>query len=254
MRYQKIESQIWNDEKFSALSPENQRLFFYLLTSPHNNLIGYYCLKEGYACEDLKATPDEFRKGMAMLMAMGLIMYDEKAQVVLVNNFLKHNPISAPNQKKAFVKEILALPKNNLYQAFASINQRLIDGLPDDHKDALSDAHKEPLVTNQLQSSINNKSITKQLQGLKPEKPEKANGNINSLTETAKEKDSAMEGEGLLEEERVERMKKYYESLSPKEKQNFQYTAKGMASHPNPSREELRMLMVKLYEGAYLNQ
>ena len=80
------------------------------------------------------------------------------------------------------------------------------------------------------------------------------NGNINFSIETAKAKDSAREGGRLSEAERVERMRKYFESLSPKERQSFAYTAKGRAEHPDPSKDEMRMLMVELYEEAYLNQ
>jgi hypothetical protein len=116
MRYQKIHSQIWNDEKFIQLTPQQQRLFFYILTCPHGNLIGLYVLKEGYAREDLKSFGKDFRKDLTKLIDLGLIEYDNSVSVVFIKNFLKHNPITNPNQVKAADKTIKELPKTYLIQ------------------------------------------------------------------------------------------------------------------------------------------
>jgi len=45
MRYQNIECKIWNDEKFTKLTPMQQRLFLYFLTCPHGNFLGIFVLK-----------------------------------------------------------------------------------------------------------------------------------------------------------------------------------------------------------------
>ena len=64
MRYQKIESRIWNDERFVQLTPMQQRLFLYILTSPHGNLIGIYVLKKGYIIEDLKVLSKDLERDL----------------------------------------------------------------------------------------------------------------------------------------------------------------------------------------------
>lgn len=133
MRYQKIESRIWNDEKFTQLSPMEQRLFFYVLTSPHGNIIGLYVLKEGYACEDLKCLPKDFRKGIKILSESKLIEYDQQVAVVWIKNFLKHNPITNPNQVIAAKRILEELPKTNLIKnlkgLIKGIDEELIEGL-----------------------------------------------------------------------------------------------------------------------------
>jgi hypothetical protein len=118
MRYQKIESKIWNDEKFIALTPMQQRLFFYVLTSPHNNLVGMYVLKAGYACEDLNISNKDFGKDLKALCDSELIQYDKTLKVLFIVNFLRHNPITNPNQKKAAVKLLNNLPRTQLIQVF----------------------------------------------------------------------------------------------------------------------------------------
>lgn len=140
MRYQKIHSQIWNDEKFIKLTPSQQRLFFYLLTCPHGNILGLYVLKEGYACEDLKSFPKDFRKDLAKLIEMGLIEYDFNVSVVFIKNFLKHNPITNPNQIKAVIKLIKELPKTQLIQRLKG----LIKGLPEGLLEGLSEGLSKP--------------------------------------------------------------------------------------------------------------
>lgn len=141
MRYQKIESHIWNDEKFIALTAFQQRLFFYILTSPHNNLLGLYVLKQGYACEDLKSLPKDFQKDLRKLCESGLVRYDWELQVVWIPKFLKHNPITNPNQKKAALKIIGKLPKTFLIKALVSTLSWLTEGLPK----GLPEAPKEGL-------------------------------------------------------------------------------------------------------------
>lgn len=173
MRYQKIESKIWNDEKFILLSPSEQRLFFYVLTSPHNNILGLYVLKSGYAAEDLKSLPKDFTKDLRKLCESGIIDYDENLQVVWVKNFLKHNPITNPNQKKALVRELGALPKSYLLRAFVEKNESLIKGLPEGLKkelaEGLSEVLSKPYTYTDSYSDTKKKEKVKRKNDEKPE-------------------------------------------------------------------------------------
>lgn len=129
MRYQKIYTQIWNDEKFVELSPAEQRFFLYLLTAPSSNLIGIYVLKEGYACDDLKCLQKDFQRLLSEVLQKGLVSYDEKHKVILIKKYLKHNPLTNPNQVKAAVKIVSSLPKSHLLQEFKGILKSIIEGL-----------------------------------------------------------------------------------------------------------------------------
>jgi len=121
MRYQKIHSQIWNDEKFTALTPAQQRLFLYILTCPHGNIIGVFVLKPGYIRDDLQYSPKDLNKDLKELVETGLIEYDFSTSVILIKKFLKHNPLTNPNQIKAANKMLKELPKTHLIHKFIEV-------------------------------------------------------------------------------------------------------------------------------------
>lgn len=129
MRYQKIYTQVWNDEKFVELSPAAQRFFLYLLTAPSSNLIGIYILKEGYACDDLKCSQKDFQKLLAEVLQKELISYDKKHKVVFIKNFLKFNPLTNGNQVKGAIKILKSLPKTFLFQDLKVLIEGLSEGL-----------------------------------------------------------------------------------------------------------------------------
>ena len=136
MRYTKIHTQIWNDEKFIKLSSSQQRLFLYILTSPHSNLIGFYVLKKTYIQGDLEVLPKDLAKDLAKLCLEGLISYDDTLQVVLIHNWMKHNPITNPNQRVSAKKIVSELPKTYLFEQFKvlceGLNEVLVKSLPKD--------------------------------------------------------------------------------------------------------------------------
>lgn len=138
MRYQKIFSQIWNDEKFIQLTPEQQRLWFYILTCPHGNITGCYVLKPAYACGDLGIDPKDFQKDLAKLLEMDFVKYDFNTSLILIINFLKHNPITNPNQVKAAAKMIRELPKSPIIAGLKGLIKGLPEGLTEGLPEGLS--------------------------------------------------------------------------------------------------------------------
>lgn len=112
MKYRKIETELWGDEKFRNLSKDAQYLFFYLLTSPHSNSLGIFKLPQFYVAGDTKLLPERLPELFAELFAIQLVEYDEKTSVVWIKNFLRHNPIQNQNQAKYAEKCIKNTPKN----------------------------------------------------------------------------------------------------------------------------------------------
>jgi hypothetical protein len=115
LRYQRIFTSIWQDEKVLQLSEDGRVLFLYILTSPHSNSLGLYVLLKQYILGDLGWDNKRLDKPFAELISQGLIDYDEKNRLILVENHLKHNPIANLNQVKANVKLTLRMPKSHLY-------------------------------------------------------------------------------------------------------------------------------------------
>lgn len=116
--YTRVESRFWRDEKMRAVSDDARYLMLYLLTSPHRNILGFYFLPEPYACFDLGWTQEQFRERLGELLRNGLVKYDETAHVVLIVNFLKHNPLENHNQVKSAIQKLDEIPKTPLLKDF----------------------------------------------------------------------------------------------------------------------------------------
>lgn len=122
--YSRIERKIWNSLTFKRLSEDGQRLWLYLLSCPHGNIIGLFVLKAGYVMEDLEWNRKRFDKVFSEVLTVplsngqgkGLVSYDEENKMILIKNFLEHNPITNPNQIKAAIKKVTDLPVSYLFQ------------------------------------------------------------------------------------------------------------------------------------------
>jgi hypothetical protein len=114
MRYQKLHSQIWHDEKFPLLSDQGKLLFIYLLSSPHSNSIGLYVIPKPYIVADLNWTTQQLNKPFLELLDKELIKYDETVKLLIIPNHLKHNPLENQNQTKAAIKIVQTLPKTSI--------------------------------------------------------------------------------------------------------------------------------------------
>lgn len=123
--YTRVESRFWQDEKMRAVSDDARHLMLYLLTSPHRNIIGFYFLPLPYACFDLGWDEKRFTKALQELLSEGLIRYDKQVFVVLVKNYLKHNPLENPNQVKSAIEKIKEIPETPLFQDFLEIVKQL---------------------------------------------------------------------------------------------------------------------------------
>lgn len=123
MRYQRIFTSIWQDEKFLTLSEDGKLLFLYVLTSPHSNSLGLYVLPSAYILGDLGWDKKRLAKPFVELLGKGLVAYDESTRLIMIQNHLKHNPVENENQAKANAKLILKMPKSQL---FAHVISKLI--------------------------------------------------------------------------------------------------------------------------------
>lgn len=186
MRYQKIESRIWNDEKFIQLTPLQQRLFLYILTCPHGNLIGVFVLKSGYVCEDLQVLPKDFQKDLLKIIEVGLVEYDEKVQVVWIKNFLRHNPITNPNQIKSARKTIIELPKSKIIQRFISQNEVLFEGLSEGLNEVLSKPEAEAETEAYTEAETETKEKREGADTDKPSRPRASKMSDEEWIETLK--------------------------------------------------------------------
>lgn len=118
MRYAAIQTKIWADNGFRGLSRAAQYLWLYLLSSPHSNLIGYYWLPVAYIQHDTGLLTTEIEDALQELYVCNMILYDGRADVVLLKNYLRHNPLRSPKQLTSAIKTARLIPSSSLLGEF----------------------------------------------------------------------------------------------------------------------------------------
>jgi hypothetical protein len=135
-RYRKIDTRMWADAKFRALStpqPSGKYLWIALLTGPHTtNLPGLLRVGEMALSEELGWSLEGFREGFAELFREGLAKADWNARVVWIPNAIKFNPPDNPNVVKGWRDAWDEVPecalKTEAYQRFAVFTKGLGEG------------------------------------------------------------------------------------------------------------------------------
>ena len=107
MRFGKIHSTIWNDERFKGLDSESKLFYLYLLSSENCNAIGvfrigYGTIEDEYECEDR----GKLKTMMQELCNSGLIHYDPASKWLYFNNFIKWNLPTSPNHARQLAHDI----------------------------------------------------------------------------------------------------------------------------------------------------
>ncbi len=115
-RYIRVKSRFWDDEKVINWSEELKYLALFLITCKHNNILGCYVMPKLYICSDLGWSEERLAKPFQKLIDEGFIKYDETNRLLLVVNYLEHNPIENGNQGLAAKKVLMELPRSLLLQ------------------------------------------------------------------------------------------------------------------------------------------
>jgi hypothetical protein len=119
--YRKIFIRIWADEKFQTLSNDAKILWFYIISCPHGHLSGLFVVDKLYIMGDLRWNSRRLNRAFAEISASGMIIYDEKARLILIKNVLKYDPITNENQAKHVIKHLASLPNSLLISEFCKI-------------------------------------------------------------------------------------------------------------------------------------
>jgi hypothetical protein len=135
-RYRKIDTRMWADAKFRALSsplPSGKYLWIALLTGPHTtNLPGLFRIGEMAMAEELGWSLEGFRKGFGELLREGLAKADWSARVVWIPNAIKYNPPDNPNVVKSWRDSWDEVPecplKAEAYEALKGFTERFGEG------------------------------------------------------------------------------------------------------------------------------
>ena len=147
-RYRKIDVRMWNDRKFRELSDNAKLVFILLLTHPDTTQIGTIRTRVSNLADELGWQRDAMSHAIQEVTLNGMIDADEKAGLMVINNFLKYNAPSSPNAFKSWCELIDLMPECDLLDKHVARLKTFVDGLsvgmrnaiPNDLIDAIKDA------------------------------------------------------------------------------------------------------------------
>lgn len=147
-RYRKIDVRMWNDRKFRELSDNAKLVFILLLTHPDTTQIGTIRTRVSNLADELGWQRDAMSRAIQEVTLNGMIDADEKAGLMVINNFLKYNAPSSPNAFKSWRELIDLMPECDLLDRHVASLKAFVDSLstgmrnaiPNDLIDAIKDA------------------------------------------------------------------------------------------------------------------
>jgi hypothetical protein len=122
--YRKIDTRIWNDEKFNSLSNDGKLAFIFVLTHPNMTALG---AMRG-TVEGLASEIDVFVEAFQEAFAKGMLKADTKAKLIHAPKFLKYNKPESPNVITAWGKAYDMLPECETKQQIYSMVKDSIKG------------------------------------------------------------------------------------------------------------------------------
>lgn len=144
VRYRKIPITIWNDSDFRGFSDAAKLLYFVLSTHPHTTSVGALRANvPGLACE-LSWTVEAFREALSEALGKGWAKYDERASLIWLPAFLKHNAPESPNVIRSWVGGFAELPECPLKDEISQAVKDYTEGLSEGFRKAFREAWPHP--------------------------------------------------------------------------------------------------------------
>lgn len=144
-RYRKIDTRIWNDEKFRALGDDGKLDFFFLLTHPHMTSIGAMRATLPGLASEIGWDLERLSKGFAEASSKGMAEHDPVASVIWLPNFIYYNVPENPNVLKAWAGAVDLLPECDLTRKAIQAVKDFAEGLPEAFQKALPEVFTKGL-------------------------------------------------------------------------------------------------------------
>ena len=140
--YRQIHTQIWKDEWYIELSPEEKLVFVYLFSNELASISGIYKIPErvisnetGVRIEDVRIMLEEFE-------AAGKIMYGDG--VLWVKNMNKFHANASPRTQKKVEADVAMIPECKVKQAYIQYQQGIdIPSIPRSESESESENKNE---------------------------------------------------------------------------------------------------------------
>jgi hypothetical protein len=121
----KVHTSFWSSPTVQGMSDDGKLLALYLMTSPHNAVIGAFRLPDAYAAEDLGWSAERVKLAFKNLADAGFASRCERTKWVWIHKHLAWNEPESPNHRKAAARMAAAIPaevawRNEFFDRFAS--------------------------------------------------------------------------------------------------------------------------------------
>jgi hypothetical protein len=160
--YSKVSPAVWQSKRFNNLPTDDGRyLYLYLLTNKHQTSAGAYHLPEGYACDDLRWSPERYREARGQIVNADLIHYDDEEDVILITRWFKHNPPMSESHLIGIERQLERLPSELLcetalaamYEAWDSVQAEKLGKSERKHTAAQTNGATAPKLASDLLST-----------------------------------------------------------------------------------------------------
>lgn len=142
-RYRKIDTRIWNDEKFRALGDDGKFVFFVLLTHPHMTSIGAMRATLPGLASEIGWDVERLSEAFAKASSKGMAKHDAEASIIWLPKFIKYNEPESPNVLKAWAGAIDLLPECDLTREAIQSVKDFAEGLSKGFQEALPEAFRQ---------------------------------------------------------------------------------------------------------------
>jgi hypothetical protein len=143
-RYSKIERCILNDQKFNSLCDDAKLVFLILLIHPHLTAIGAMRATLPGLASELGWSIERLRKAFAEASKKDMVRHDEKACLIWLPNYLKHNRPESPNVVKSWEQSLDYLPECHLKNELIHHVKTFVNELSAAFQEALPEIFLKP--------------------------------------------------------------------------------------------------------------
>jgi hypothetical protein len=158
-KYRKIETRIWNDKKFNALSDDGKLLFFFLLTHPHLISLGAMRISILGLAGELNWNEGRLSKAFQEVLSKGIVRYDERALFLWLPNFLRYNIPESPNVVKSWSHLLDYLPECELKNELITHARARVESLSPGFREALAEAFRKAMPNQEQEQEQDIKHI-----------------------------------------------------------------------------------------------
>lgn len=156
--YKRVSPRFWPEAQAGSWSDDMKMLALYLLTCEHRTTEGLYRLPVEYMAADLSGAdslgsdlaaawnPERVRAALARLADDGFVRYDHAARVVFLPRALAYQAPENPNQRRAAIRSLRALPETPLLTAFLEAARSLCPKLASEFEEPFAEGSPERLA------------------------------------------------------------------------------------------------------------